>query len=239
MPTRPQKFKLSETQKQNLQKLKADLQASIDTPASEASLSEFKADLKTALSDRKLTQSEFKTLVSDVVDIVSSAGITAAEARTIFYDLQDIAQASRFPKTNDTLTGTTAQDFLWGGLGDDSLNGAGSDDAGANEIDYLIGGGGRDTFVLGDAAQAFYDDGQAATLGLSDYALIVDFNLQQDKIQLQGTAADYTLAALPAELGITGTGIYKASSNALSLPELVGVVAGVTLTDLNTGFTFV
>ncbi len=231
--------KISEAQKQNFKTLFDDLKASVDLPPSDTSLAAFKQDLLDAVSDRVLTKSEFKTIVKDVVEIVESAGVTASEARTIFYDLQNIAQASRWPKTNDNATGTTGSDILWTGLGQDTLNGAGSDDAGADEIDYLIGGGGPDTFILGDATQAFYDDKQLLTAGLTDYGVVVDFNLQQDKIQLHGSASDYELAVLPTGLNVTGTGIYYTNGNQSGVKELVGVVMGVTLTDLSAGFTFV
>lgn len=230
--------KISEAQKQNIQKLITDLQNSVDQAPSEESIGQLKVDFKTAISDRKLTQAEFKTLANDTLNIIESAGITPDEARTVLYDLQNIGQASRLPRTDDVLTGTSQNDILWGGLGQDTLNGAGSDDAGLGEIDYLCGGGGADTFILGDAAQTFYNDGKAG-LGLTDYAVVLDFNAQQDTIQLFGSAADYVLAALPSELAATGTGIYyTAGSSAAGARELVGVVLGSNVSDFSTGFSF-
>jgi Ca2+-binding RTX toxin-like protein len=229
--------RISEAQKQNIQKLITDLQNSLDTPASDESIGQLKADFKTAISDRKLTQSEFKTLANDTLNVIESAGVTPAEARTVLYDLQNIGQASRLPRTDDTLTGTTGNDILWGGLGQDTLNGTGGT-SGVGQIDYLCGGGGNDTFVLGDSTQAFYNDGKTGT-GLTDYAVMLDFNSQQDTIQLSGSATDYVLAALPSELALTGTGIYyTAGSQAAGARELVGVTLGVTLSDFSTGFTF-
>lgn len=223
-------------QRQNIKTLLTDIKNSVENAPSETAVTQLKTDVKAALSDRKLTQSEFKTIANDVLNVVSSAGVTAEEARTIFYDLQDIAEASRFPRTNDDLTGTTGNDVLWGGLGSDRLDAAGSDDAGKSEIDVLCGGGGKDTFVLGDAATGFYNDGTSGTPGLQDYAMILDFNKKQDTIQLHGSAADYAMGALPSELSVKGTGIYQTTG---SSRELVGVVVGVSLTDLSTGFTFV
>jgi hypothetical protein len=232
------KLKLSEAQKQNIQKLITDLQTSIDGPASETSIGQLKSDLKAAVSDRKITQAEFRTLANDVLDVAESAGVTPTEARTVLYDLQAIGEASRLPRSNDTLTGTSQNDILWGGLGQDTLNGAGADDAGLAEIDYLCGGGGKDTFVLGDATQTFYNDGKTG-IGLTDYGAVLDFNLQQDTIQLYGNAGDYLLAALPPELALNGTGIYyTAGSQAAGERELVGVVVGVNLADFSTGFSF-
>lgn len=105
-------------------------------------------------------------------------------------------------------------------------------------MDWLIGGGGKDKFVLGNEQQAFYDDGKALNSGLSDFAAILDFNGNHDVIQLHGSADKYQLAELPEELvGIAGTGIYQAEDG--KAPELIGVVAGVTLTDMSSGFEFV
>lgn len=236
---RPAKFQLSETQKQNIKTLINDLKSSVDAPPSQTGIAELKADFKAAFSDRTLTRSEFRTLANDVIEIAESAGVNATEARTILYDLQNIAEASRLPRTNDTLTGTTQSDILWGGLGQDSLNGAGSDDAGANEIDYLCGGSGKDTFLVGDASRTFYDDGKPLTLGLNDYAIILDFNLEQDKVQLHGSASEYTLDAVPAEFGVTGTAIYHTDGQQPGSRELVGVMLGSTLSDFNAGFSFV
>ncbi|MBW4468741.1 MAG: hypothetical protein KME07_25220 [Pegethrix bostrychoides GSE-TBD4-15B] len=233
-PSRP---KISEAQKQNIQKLITDLQNSVDQPASEESIGQLKADFKSAISDRQLTQAEFKTLANDLLEIAESAGITPDEARTVLYDLQDIGQASRLPRTDDLLTGTSQNDILWGGLGQDTLNGAGSDDASMGEIDYLCGGGGKDIFILGDTTQSFYNDGKTGA-GLTDYAVVLDFNAKQDTIQLFGSAADYVLAALPSELAVTGTGIYyTAGSWAAAARELVGVVLGANLSNFS-GFSF-
>ncbi|NJR65634.1 MAG: hypothetical protein HC772_10425 [Leptolyngbyaceae cyanobacterium CRU_2_3] len=228
--------RLSDAQKQNIKTLLTDIQNSVDSSASQDSLTQLKSTVKAATSDRKLTQSEFKAITNDVLTVLESAGVTSSEARTIFYDLQNIAAASRLPKTNDDLTGTTGNDILWGGLGNDRLTGAGTDDAGMGEIDTLCGGSGKDTFVLGDSSKCFYDDAQTNTLGLQDYATILDFNKTQDTIQLHGSSSDYAVGALPAELGLSGTGIYQTTGNAR---ELIGVAVGVSLTDLNTGFAFV
>ncbi len=231
---------IPDEQKQNVKTLIADIKSSIDVPPSETSLQQLKTDLKAAFSDRTLTSSEFKVIVSDLTDIVESAGVTPAEARVLFYDLQDIAETSRLPRTNDDLQGTTASDTLWTGLGNDTLTGTDTTNAGINEVDLLCGGGGKDTFVLGAAGSVFYNDGKTSTAGLEDYGAIADFNKKKDTIQLAGSSTDYTLGALSEQLAITGTGIYYTDVNSTaSIPELVGVVVGVTLSDFSTGFSFV
>jgi Ca2+-binding RTX toxin-like protein len=90
---------------------------------------------------------------------------------------------------NDTLLGGTGNDRMLGGGGNDSMLGDTGNDFllgalstafGANEIDTLTGGVGSDTFVLGDAVNAYYN---TAANG-SDYALITDF-ASGDKLQLR------------------------------------------------------
>jgi Ca2+-binding RTX toxin-like protein len=231
--------KISQAQKQNIKTLIADIQSSVDNAPSESSVSTLKANIKSAISDRVITKQEFKTIAKNVVTVVESTGVTPVEARTIFYDLQNIAQASRLARTNDILTGTSSNNVLWGGLGNDTLTGANASTAGVGEIDTLIGGGGQDKFVLGDATSVFYDDGKSATAGLQDYAIVTDFNIAEDIIQLKGAATDYTLGAIPAGFGFTGTAIYKSASSSTAVPELIGAVVGVNVSSFSSGFTFV
>ena len=83
---------------------------------------------------------------------------------------------------SDTITGGAGNDILIGDVGDDLLNGAGYNDQGINTIDTLTGGKGTDTFILGDTNSVFY-----SANGRRDYALITDFNLTEDLIQLKGS----------------------------------------------------
>lgn len=230
--------KIPDEQKENIEKFINDWQNSVDTPLSEIDFEPLVTTIKDAVSNRELTDGEIDAIVSEVLNVVEQVGITPEEARTLAYDLQDIAEASQLPRTDDILTGTEASDFLYGGLGDDVLVGANGIVNEQGEIDTLLGGGGNDTFVLGDANQAFYNDNDAWTLGVKDYALIVDFNLAQDVIQLHGSANDYTLEALPEETGMTGTGIFYTPEGQLGVPELIGVIAGVELTNMDAGFSF-
>jgi hypothetical protein len=226
---------ISETQKQTIRTLINDLNNSIDTPPSETAVAELKSGIRAAFSDRTISQPEFQTIVTDVIELVEATGVTPEEARILFYDLQNIAETSRLPRTNDNLVGTDTADILWSGLGNDTLIGT-TANAGVNEVDILCGGGGNDRFQLGNATTVFYDDGNSLTPGLGDYAMILDFNPNQDTIQLKGDASQYQLSTLPASLGLTGTGIYYTLSG--STPELIGITVGVTLTD-TTRFTFI
>ncbi|MEA5536013.1 Calx-beta domain-containing protein [Crocosphaera sp. XPORK-15E] len=143
---------------------------------------------------------------------------------------------------NNTLTGNAGNDTLEGGTGNDSLNGGDGSDRligvnttavapGVGEIDTLEGGTGSDRFILGDATKAYYDDGNTSTNGTADYALIKDFNINEDKIQLSGAKSNYILANSPIA-GVSGTGIFR-DKPGTEPDELIAVVEGVTGLDLN------
>lgn len=134
--------------------------------------------------------------------------------------------------SNDKMYGMGGNDKLEGGLGNDKLFGGEGKDvlqgnstwkgrSGKNEKDELAGGGGADTFVLGNKSTIFYRDGKSNTLGASDYALIKDFNQGQgDVIQLSGNASKYRLGNSP--IG-SGKGIFLKTAGQ---DELIGVVRG-------------
>ena len=95
-----------------------------------------------------------------------------------------------------------------------TLNGKGT-------IDRLTGQAGDDIFLLGRAGQRFYDgDG---TAGL---AVITDFQVGFDRIQLPGAATHYTLSS-GRYSGVNGTFISVASGG-----ERIGFVEGLRSTGL-------
>jgi subtilisin family serine protease len=107
---------------------------------------------------------------------------------------------------SDTVAGTSGADTIFGVL-------QSGGDLGRSEVDVLTGGGGADTFVLGDARGRFYDDGRSVNAGTSDYARITDFNSAEgDKLQLAGSAGDY-LQHVTTIGGVTGLGIYFDTNN--------------------------
>jgi Ca2+-binding RTX toxin-like protein len=133
---------------------------------------------------------------------------------------------------NDSVFGGAGGDRLFGDEGDDVLTGA---DAavgrGAGEIERLTGGVGRDRFVLGATQGAFYSDNNISTSGISDYALISDFNALEDTIQLSGPKSRYSLGASPAGLA-AGTAIFLNESR----PELIAIVQGSTNLNLSANY---
>jgi Ca2+-binding RTX toxin-like protein len=228
---------ISDEQKKNIRILFNDIESSIDQDPDEDALKALKTEVKDAVSDRSLTKNELKGITQDLITVIQSTGITPEEARTIFYDLQDIAEASNYPRTDDTAVGDDGDDILWTGLGNDTLRGASSAKESRGDVDWLCGGGGNDTFILGDSTGRYYDDGKDANPGLSDYAAILDFNRKRDTVQLVGQSSNYTLAEIPQDLGITGTAIYYTGAN--SVPEIIGVLVGVTVNNFDKGFSFV
>nr|NCR27938.1 hypothetical protein [Microcystis aeruginosa LE13-04] len=100
---------------------------------------------------------------------------------------------------NDTFTNSSAFSVtIDGGKGDDSIQGG----TGKGEIDTFTGGIGRDTFILGDKTWIGYDDGNITSAGDNDYALITDFNLTDDIIQLNGSSSDYLLTVSGANTNL-------------------------------------
>lgn len=153
---------------------------------------------------------------------------------------------------DDFLSGGQGNDQLFGDSGNDTLygtsisvNDSGTQGAGKGEIDTLTGGKGKDTFVLGGKIISirddidysplfqnefvFYDDGNTSTPGTQDYALIKDFENNQDIIELLGSSSDYSLGASPQGLP-SGTGIFL---NDGATPELIGIVENISPSDLN------
>jgi Ca2+-binding RTX toxin-like protein len=157
---------------------------------------------------------------------------------------------------NDTIYGGQDDDSLRGGLGNDFLSGDRGNDTligvdpfwspsleefdptqttdfhpGQFEQDTLVGGEGRDLFVLGDNEVVYYDASNIVTvLPLEpSYALISDFQSGQDTIQLKG-GLEYTLQEVSLDNGVSGLGIFfKNRSNGR---ELIGIVQGVPVEGL-------
>ncbi|MBD2197674.1 MULTISPECIES: calcium-binding protein [Calothrix] len=107
---------------------------------------------------------------------------------------------------NDLLRGLGGNDTLYGGTGKDTLNGGDGNDrlVGDSGFDVMIGGSGRDVFVLGDQNKLYYDGGAL----LDEYALINDFKLGEDIIQIQDNPPGYYDFRLGSFNGVTTVDIY-------------------------------
>ena len=128
---------------------------------------------------------------------------------------------------DDVVNGDKASDILIGGSGNDILSGAGGGDtligtdsiaAGAGEIDELIGSiqEDADLFILGDNEQAYY-----VAAGSNDYAIINDFQVDLDVIQLKGFPEDYSLVQVDADTHLLLNG------------ELVAILKNIVASDLD------
>jgi len=145
---------------------------------------------------------------------------------------------------NDFLEGGKGNDALWGDDGADTLTGVNAKTArpGKGERDTLTGGDdyygwwdepdGKDTFVLGDGKKVYYDDGKKNNPGKGDYALIRNFNIDEDIIQLHGKANDYALKNSPRGMP-SGTAIFLDTAGK---DELIGIVADVSDLELKADY---
>ena len=123
-------------------------------------------------------------------------------------------------KDDDYLEAGKGNDNLHGEAGRDILNGTDSQAAGYGEHDHLSGGAGEDRFILGDSQRGYYND-----LGWGDHAIIKDFNLSEDVVQLHGDRANYSLGGN----GSTSY-LYENTSHG---QDAVAAFEGVTLSDNN------
>ncbi|MCC5619857.1 pre-peptidase C-terminal domain-containing protein [Nostoc sp. CHAB 5715] len=133
---------------------------------------------------------------------------------------------------NDILNGGDGNDSLQGGPGNEVLNGGAGDDIligvfpgsplppGLGETDRFTGGAGADRFILGDAANVFYDDNNTTNPGFGDLAFITDFDSSQDRIELKGTPQDYILQVVGSN-----TRIFLDKPKA-EQDEIIGILEG-------------
>lgn len=137
----------------------------------------------------------------------------------------------------DLLRGGNGDDRLIGGRGNDKIIGWEGDDIligvdptktnrGYQEIDRLSGNGGKDTFVLGDVDGVYYNHGGTRAESWQDRAIIGDFDINQDTIQLHGSPGQYQLVT-----GSQDTKIFYGETET-SFNELIAIVKNVT-TDLD------
>ncbi len=127
-------------------------------------------------------------------------------------------------KANDTVIGGTGNDQVFGDRGNDILWGIDVDaiNPGIDEIDTLTGGSEPDIFVLGDQSRLYYIGS-----GNNDFALITDFNVLEDQINVGNNQVIYTETVLN-ELGL---GVAISSQN----NDLIAFVQNATVNQFITG----
>ncbi|MEO0985240.1 MAG: Ig-like domain-containing protein [Cyanobacteria bacterium J06639_14] len=137
---------------------------------------------------------------------------------------------------DDVLLGGTGNDTLLGNEGEDTLIGVDNIQKGRGERDSFTGGDEEDTqtdtFVLGDIGGVFYDDGDNASDGRDDFALVTDFEVDIDTIQLSGSVGDYFLEDIVLDDELTGTGIFWQPSGAQT-GELIGFLQDLEASSLD------
>jgi Ca2+-binding RTX toxin-like protein len=115
-----------------------------------------------------------------------------------------------------TATGDEAANFIIGNSGANTITGGGG-------LDTLTGGGGTDAFVIGDATGNAYGVDKDNT-----FALITDFTVGTDKLQLKGALANYTVdSADSTQVLITST------DTSVGLVAKINVASGTAADILN------
>ncbi|ACK68289.1 Na-Ca exchanger/integrin-beta4 [Rippkaea orientalis PCC 8801] len=100
-----------------------------------------------------------------------------------------------------------------------------------DKVDILTGTNGKDTFILGDNNRSFYTE-----FGLDDFAIISEFNSNNDVIQLQGNASLYRSESYGIG-SLQGTAIFQTNNGS---NDLVAILEGVNSVDFETkAFSFV
>lgn len=146
---------------------------------------------------------------------------------------------------DDTVFAKGGNDFVEGGDGNDTLNGEAGDDIlqgagvfsgqggdGKGEIDRLTGGEGKDTFLLhaNKGKTVLYDAGNPRNSGKQDFAIITDFNKNQDTIELAGDQSEYFIGRSNVRNIADGRAIFRDTDNDGRLrrgrDELIAVVQG-------------
>ncbi|MEL6816332.1 MAG: calcium-binding protein [Cyanobacteria bacterium J06598_3] len=160
-----------------------------------------------------LTNSSLEGRGSDTLESIERVFLSDGEG-------DNTLDASAFDAGKVRLDGGEGDDILLGGLKNDTL-------VSSAGLDRLTGNGDGDIFQLVGRTQIIFSD-RSSNKGLSEYAVITDFNSAEDRIELMGSAGRYVLGASPVS-GVSGTAIYadKNRNGRLSTEdELVAIVQG-------------
>ena len=164
------------------------------------------------------------------INVNLQTGSATGEGSDLLFDIENISAGAG----KDTLAGNTVANDIEGGAGADIINaGAGKDtltgcvdsaNGGTGEIDRLTGGADGDIFELGWSGGCFYNDGSVTSTGLTDYALITDFQVGVDRLQLDGAVSSYYIGSSGIN-GVTGSGLWYEQG---AKDELVAVIQSTT-----------
>ncbi|MGB3188458.1 MAG: calcium-binding protein [Limnoraphis sp.] len=176
------------------------------------------------LSQQRLTVENLPGLGDQTFEIINFANVTGTSgADDIVGD--DNENELKGGEGADDLVGGGGDDRIIGNQGSDRLTGVDPSSAkpGEGEVDLLNGGGGRDTFILGDIDNIFY-----SFSGNGDFADILNFQSGQDTIQLSGNFDDYIFKS-------ENTEIFSANNNDLIAKFTNGAFDTTDLMFLHTG----
>lgn len=144
---------------------------------------------------------------------------------------------------SDVATGQVPSQLIWGRTGNETLLGYQPVPADSNpdfsqpRVDILLGDfvvddpafrQWNDVFSLGDWQAPYYANGNPANVGLSDFALVADFNPAMDFIQLHGSPSDYQIV----DAGVGSAIVFQSETG----PDVIGVVLGVFNLDLGANY---
>jgi hypothetical protein len=141
------------------------------------------------------------------------------------------------PTTNQSYWGTVGNDIITGvdvANQIDRLSGALStgttpESIGRGQIDTLIGNVGVDVFLLGDKRGVFYNDGNATNLGTNDYAIIKNFKVGEDKLQVRSAVGGYLTEVINGDMYFYQDNWNNVlDKNGPKFDELIAVLEGVT-----------
>jgi hypothetical protein len=168
------------------------LRNAIDGRISGPTTTTFKIDLAKEFLNVSVLSQPFQ--VANFVDVIGTANDDSIEG-------------------NDAIIGGLSNIFF-GQAGEDTLQGVDETAAkpGVNELDLLFGGFNSDLYLVGDNFAGDYylsDNIPADPFGNDDFALIFDFELFSDRLNLSG-ANPYVFQGLPGSgpLGLAGIDIY-------------------------------
>ncbi|WP_373543571.1 Calx-beta domain-containing protein [Chamaesiphon sp.] len=148
-----------------------------------------------------------KGIGSSATEIFAFNGVGSDVDRVFFSNIERLNVTGT--KYDDRFVGQSGNDIFKGGAGNDTFSGSGG-------IDVLTGGTGTDTFNLSSYG----------TQGNGDYALIKDFNVNDDRLTIDGAATDYTVSDVSPIAGVNGAVLSRGS-------ELIAIFEGQTAASFN------
>ncbi|UNU26819.1 calcium-binding protein [Microcoleus vaginatus] len=149
----------------------------------------------------------------DIVPFVNSGALKSGREHYFNFGKNEPNRSATFVGTsgNDILTGVGVgnTELIGGEVGIDPQGNRQYESVGNEASDVLIGGPGRDTFVLGVPATSSNPTPRMLYEGLGGTAIIRNFDKENDKIQLAGDPASYRTIEEGNDLSIVIYRIYR------------------------------